>query len=238
MSFSDVPVSICLFNGRALKSRRSNSDGDRSLTKQSFASGGMRDVSRQIVKASAQISCPNSPADKPNCDRQNGAERGDRILIIPKLMIGFVAVLVGLAAIGALFGDPGFDFEEATPAERQVWLDSEAETMAIDVRKGIFATGVKQTQMDLQDVIVDQDQKLVDIVIVAKGSLRTYRPKDFRMQFLAKTCPGYARTPFGKIDYRTRLKIVRENGDIAVAENLSNGACEQYRAFMKRRSNA
>ena len=155
-----------------------------------------------------------------------------------KLVIGSVIVLVGLAAIGAVFGEPGFKFDDATPAERQAWLDDEAETMAIDVRAGIFSTGVKQTQMDVKDVIVDQEAKLVDIVIVAKGSLRTYRPKDFRMQFLAKTCPGYARTPFGKINYRTRLKIVRENGDIAVAENLSNAACEQYRAFMKRRSNA
>ena len=92
--------------------------------------------------------------------------------------------------------------------------------------------------MDVQDVIVDQEQKLVDIVIVAKGSVRTYRPKDFRMQFLAKTCPGYARTPIGRINYRTRLKLVRENGDIAVSENLSNAACDQYRAFMKRRASA
>lgn len=105
-----------------------------------------------------------------------------------KLVIGSVIVLVGLAAIGAVFGEPGFKFDDATPAERQAWLDAEAETMVIDVRAGIFSTGVKQTQMDLQEVIVDQDAKLVDIVIVAKGSLRTYRPKDFRMQFLAKTC--------------------------------------------------
>ncbi|MEM7328094.1 MAG: hypothetical protein AAF437_05095 [Pseudomonadota bacterium] len=159
-------------------------------------------------------------------------------MTIVKIAAGIVATIIALAGLGAMVGGSGFDYDQATPSERQAWLDAEAQVMASDVREGIFSTGVKQTQMDLQDVIVDQDKKLVEIIIVAKGSLRTYRPKDFRMQFLARTCPGYKRSPFGKIDYRTSFKLVRENGDIAVAENLSNAACEQYRAFLKRQAKA
>ncbi|MHA7900041.1 MAG: hypothetical protein ACX94B_09260 [Henriciella sp.] len=146
--------------------------------------------------------------------------------------------LVTLGAIGAAVDANGFDFDAASPDERQVWLDEEAKVWATDIRSGLFSSGVKKTQMDLQNIRVDQEKQLVDIIIVVKGSVRTYRPKNFRMQFLETLCPGYARSAFGKIDYRTRIKLVRENGDVAVAENLSNSACDQFRAFKKRQSSA
>ncbi len=150
-------------------------------------------------------------------------------------VIAFV-VLAGIGRVAMLNTGPGFDYEGASSEERQAWLDEEAKTIAEDVRKGIGVSGLNRAQMDLQDVVLSDEDKLLDIVVVAKGSVRTYRPKDFRMEFLQKMCPVYERSTLAKLGFRTRLKLVRENGDIAVAETVSKAACDQYRAFKKRRA--
>ncbi len=152
------------------------------------------------------------------------------------------AAIIGGVLICALGGlglakatlTPSFDYEAASPIDRQAWLDSQASGIASDVREGLDIAGAKVTQMALQDLIISDEKKLLDIVIVVKGSTRTHRPKDFRMEFLGKMCPEYQDTHLAKLGFRMRLKLVRENGDIALSENVSRGACKQYKDFLKR----
>lgn len=146
-------------------------------------------------------------------------------------------VMFGIGGLGlskATMG-PGFDYDTATPIERQAWLDEQVEPIAEDVRKGLGMSGVSRARMDLHKLEISDEEKLIDIQIVAKGATRTAKPTNFREQFLEKTCPTFENTKLARLGFRTRLRIVRENGDIALSESVSRASCQKFREYKKRR---
>lgn len=152
-------------------------------------------------------------------------------------VIAFV-VMAGVARIGMLQSGSNFDYDTATPVERQAWLDEQVGPIAEDVRKGLGMSGMSRARMDLHKLEISDEEKLIDIEIVAKGATRTAKPANFREQFLEKTCPTFENTKLARLGFRTRFRLVRENGDIAISESVSRAACEQFRAYKKRRNSA
>lgn len=149
-------------------------------------------------------------------------------------MIGglLMAAVGGLGLFGAM--TPGFDYEGATLQERQVWLDKEADKATAEIRRGIEASGTSRNLMDVQAVNASAEEKLIEIVMEAKGASRTIIPKDFRLTFLGQMCPDFTRSPLSKEGFRLNMRIVRSNGDLALSETVSQVACDRYYAFKKR----
>lgn len=153
-----------------------------------------------------------------------------------KTLIVIGGIMLAAAGGVGLFSamTPGFDYEGATLAERQAWLDGESENATAEIRRGIEKGGVGRHLMDVQAVNASAEEKLIEVIIEAKGASRTIIPKNFRLQFLGEMCPEFTRSPLSKHGFRMNMKIVRSNGDLALSETVSEVACERYYAFKKR----
>ena len=143
-----------------------------------------------------------------------------------------MAGLGGLGLVGVM--SPSFDYEAATAVERQAWLDEEAQKTLVETRNELDRNGTSRNLFDVQSVRASDEEKLIEIVMEAKGASRTIIPKDFRLQFLGKMCPDFQRSPLSRHGFRLNMKMVRSNGDLVMSETVSEVACERYYAFKKR----
>jgi len=136
------------------------------------------------------------------------------------------AVLLAMVlAVSACADLEPFDYEAASPQEREAWLTDLAEETSRGFRNGLNSTG-HVSRFTVEPPKVDARRRVVTLTAKPSGSTVYKIPYQKKQALMVKLCESYLRSPY----YPANVRVIHDikSGDYGGMKLISSPSkCEQ-----------